>query len=53
MIRMTHTKEGQLVLFDDSELPLSPIPSKRKHPHDMRKAFKRELIGRYITRKLG
>jgi len=48
-----HTKVLQLSLFSLGSLPIQPVPSRRKHPHDrnIRKAYKYYLTTSKPIRK--
>jgi len=50
MYKVVHTNEAQYSLFDLSELPITPLPNKKKHPHDLRKEQKRNIISTYLTK---
>jgi hypothetical protein len=50
MYKVVHTNEAQYSLFDISELPITPLPNKKKHPHDLRKEQKRNIISTYLTK---
>ena len=59
MIKMTHTNmhnsgfyvdsSNQLILFDDTELPIQVRPQKRRHPHDRKHI--RELVRNFIAKR--
>ncbi len=59
MIKMTHTNmrnqgffvdsNNQLILFDNTELPIQVKPQERKHPHDRK--YIRELVRNFIAKR--
>jgi len=49
MYKVVHINEAQYSLFDLSNMPIQPVPTKKKHPHDTRKELKRNIINNYLT----
>lgn len=52
MYKVVHTNEAQYSLFDLSEMPITPLPNKVKHPHDVKNKQKRKIINNYLTNYL-
>ena len=49
MYKVVHINEAQYSLFDLSDMPIQPVPTKKKHPHDIRKELKRNIVNNYLT----
>ena len=49
MNKMIDTNEAQYSLFDISDIPITPLPSKELHPHDKLKV---DIVYSYLTNKV-
>jgi hypothetical protein len=49
MDKVTHINEAQYSLFDLSDMPITPLPSKDLHPHDK---VKLDIVYSYLTNEV-